>query len=347
MKKKNPDLNPELVLQDYEVEESLRPRFLNEFVGQNKCKEKLQIYIQAARQRKEHLDHLLFYGPPGLGKTTLSTIIASEMGVNIKITSGPVLDKAADLAGILTNLQHGDILFIDEIHRMPRIVEEYLYSAMEDYCLDIMLDKGPNARSIRLTINPFTLIGATTRIGLLSSPLRSRFGIIERLEYYAQEELQRIILRSASILEIKIDPTGAGELASRSRGTPRIANRLLRRIRDIAQIKGDGLISLSMAYYGLSLLEIDEHGLDEMDKRIIETIALKFGGGPVGLSTISAAVGEEKDTLEEVYEPYLIQQGFLERTPRGRMITERAIQHFSLKKIKIHSPHSGILFEDI
>ncbi|MBP7459745.1 MAG: Holliday junction branch migration DNA helicase RuvB [Candidatus Delongbacteria bacterium] len=343
---KNLNLSPEPFQQECELEESLRPRHLSEFVGQPKCKEKLHIYIKAAKQRQEHLDHLLFYGPPGLGKTTLSSIIASEMGVHIKITSGPVLDKAADLAGILTNLQIGDILFIDEIHRMNRVVEEYLYSAMEDYCLDIVLDKGPNARSIRLTINPFTLIGATTRIGLLSSPLRSRFGIIERLEYYDPKELSRIVLRSASILDIVIDGSGADEIARRSRGTPRIANRLLRRIRDIAQIKGDGRITTAISNYGLGLLEIDHYGLDEMDKRILETIGIKFNGGPVGLSTIAAAVGEEKDTLEEVYEPYLIQLGFLERTPRGRVVTDRAIRHLGLKNHVVPESFAGTLFEE-
>ncbi len=328
---RNDIIEPVLHNEEYEIENSLRPRKLQDFIGQKKIKEQLSIFIQAAKERNEHLDHILFHGPPGLGKTTLSGIIASEMGVNIKTTSGPILEKAADIAGILTNLQPGDVLFIDEIHRINRVVEEYLYSAMEDFCLDIILDKGPNARSIRLNLNPFTLIGATTRAGLLTAPLRARFGIVMRMEYYPPDELKQIILRSAKILNVKIEQKGAEIIAKSSRGTPRVANRILRRIRDIAQVKGNGVITKNIAQQGLALLEIDEFGLDEMDKKILETIAVKFAGGPVGISTIAVAVGEEKDTIEEVYEPFLIKQGFLQRTPRGRVLTSLAYEHLNLK----------------
>ncbi len=319
-----------LINGDIELENQLRPQGLTDFTGQQLVLDKLKIFIEAARQRNEHLDHILFHGPPGLGKTTLSSIIATEMGTQFKATTGPVMDKAADLAGILTNLQKGDILFIDEIHRMNRVVEEYLYSAMEDYCLDIMIDKGANARSIRIQLKPFTLVGATTRIGLLTAPMRSRFGIILRLDYYDQEALTKIILRSADLLHIAIEHKGAQEIAKRARGTPRIANRLLKRVRDIAQIKGNGTISHRLAQEGMDLLGIDELGLDEMDKLILTTIAQKFNGGPVGLSTLAIAVSEEKETLEEVYEPYLIQLGLLERTPRGRLLTVSAFNVLGL-----------------
>ncbi|MBX7108324.1 MAG: Holliday junction branch migration DNA helicase RuvB [Chitinophagales bacterium] len=327
---RNPNLDPEeenLNASELEVEKVLRPSAFSEFSGQPKIVENLKIFIEAAKQRAEALDHVLLHGPPGLGKTTLAYIIAHELGVNIKITSGPVLEKAGDLAGLLTNLGDHDVLFIDEIHRLSTVVEEYLYSAMEDYKIDIMLDTGPNARSIQINLNPFTLVGATTRSGLLSSPLRSRFGITSRMDYYDGETLKRIIHRSAKILNTIITEDGAKEISRRSRGTPRIANALLRRVRDFAQIKGTGTIDLEMARYGLSALNVDEHGLDEMDNKILSTIIEKFNGGPVGLNTIATAVGEESGTIEEVYEPFLIQEGYIKRTSRGREATQIAFSH--------------------
>jgi Holliday junction DNA helicase RuvB len=312
---------------DKEFEKQLRPLSFGDFKGQKQVMENLVVFVTAAKQRGESLDHVLLHGPPGLGKTTLATIIANELQVNLRVTSGPVLDKPGDLAGLLTNLQEGDVLFIDEIHRLSPVVEEYLYSAMEDFQIDIMIDKGPSARSVQLTLNNFTLIGATTRSGLLTSPLRARFGIKFHLEYYDHEILTGIVKRSASILNIKIDEEAAVEIARRSRGTPRIANALLRRIRDFAQVKGSGEIDLSITKYGLKALNIDQHGLDEMDNRILSVIIDKFAGGPVGLNTISTAVGEESGTIEEVYEPFLIKEGYLKRTPRGREATEHAYKH--------------------
>jgi Holliday junction DNA helicase RuvB len=309
------------------VEKALRPKLLDEFSGQQKIVDNLQVFIQAAQKRGDALDHVLLHGPPGLGKTTLSHIITNELGANLKMTSGPVLEKPGDLAGLLTSLNPGDVLFIDEIHRLNTVVEEYLYSAMEDYRIDIMIDSGPNARSIQITLNPFTLIGATTRMGLLTSPLRARFGINCHLDYYDVPTLERILYRSASILDIPISPEGALEIARRSRGTPRIANALLRRIRDFAQIKGDGSVNQEIARYGLSALDVDEAGLDDMDIRILTAIVHKFKGGPVGLTTIATAVGEEPGTIEEVHEPFLIMEGFIQRTPRGRSATEKAYKH--------------------
>ena len=310
-----------------EFEKKLRPLCFDDFAGQKKNVENLKIFVEAARMREEALDHVLLHGPPGLGKTTLAYIIAQEMRVNIKITSGPVLDKPGDLAGLLTGLEVGDVLFIDEIHRLSPIVEEYLYSAMEDYRIDIMIDKGPAARSVQITLNPFTLIGATTRSGLLTGPLRARFGITSLLEYYDKQVLQGIIKRSASILEIKIQEDAAEEIASRSRGTPRIANAILRRIRDFAQVKGSGTIDRRITNIGLEALNIDKSGLDEMDNKILSTVIDKFRGGPVGLSTIATAVGEEAGTIEEVYEPFLIKEGYIKRTPRGREVTELSYKH--------------------
>jgi len=306
---------------------SLRPKVLTEYVGQSKVKENLKVFISAARGRGESLDHVLFYGPPGLGKTTLAHIIAAEMGVNIKSTSGPVIEKPGDLAAVLTNLEPGDVLFIDEIHRLSPVVEEILYPAMEDYQLDIMIGQGPSARTIKLDIPRFTLVGATTRAGLLSSPLRDRFGILNRLEFYTHKELATITTRSAGILGVGINAAGSDEIARRSRGTPRIANRLLRRVRDFAEIDGDGTISQEMADQALIRLEVDAQGFDQMDRLLLETIIDKFSGGPVGLDTLAAAIGEEKDTIEDVIEPYLLQQGFINRTPRGRVATHQAYSH--------------------
>ena len=313
--------------EEKEIDNNLRPSEFDDFKGQEKVVENLKIFVKAASQRNESLDHVLLHGPPGLGKTTLASIIANELKVNIKISSGPVLDKPGDLAGILTSLEPHDVLFIDEIHRLSHIVEEYLYSAMEDYCIDIMIDKGAGARSIQLKLNPFTLIGATTRSGLLTSPLRARFGITLHLEYYDLPILKNIIKRSAGILNVKIDDSACNEIALRSRGTPRIANSLLRRIRDFAQVKGDGKIDIEITRFGLEALNIDKRGLDQMDNKILLTIIEKFKGGPVGLNTISIAIGEEPGTIEEVYEPFLIKEGFLNRTPRGREVTEFAYKH--------------------
>jgi Holliday junction DNA helicase RuvB len=312
---------------DKEFEKQLRPLTFSDFKGQKQVMDNLVVFVTAAKQRGESLDHVLLHGPPGLGKTTLATIIANELQVNLRVTSGPVLDKPGDLAGLLTNLQEGDVLFIDEIHRLSPVVEEYLYSAMEDFQIDIMIDKGPSARSVQLTLNNFTLIGATTRSGLLTSPLRARFGIKFHLEYYDHEILTGIVKRSAGILNVRIDEEAAIEIARRSRGTPRIANALLRRIRDFAQVKGSGEIDIDITRYGLKALNIDQHGLDEMDNRILSVIIDKFSGGPVGINTISTAVGEESGTIEEVYEPFLIKEGYLKRTPRGREATEHAYKH--------------------
>jgi len=316
---------------DREFEKQLRPLNFRDFKGQKQVIDNLVVFVTAAKQRGESLDHVLLHGPPGLGKTTLATIISNELKVNIRVTSGPVLDKPGDLAGLLTNLEEGDVLFIDEIHRLSPVVEEYLYSAMEDYQIDIMIDKGPSARSVQLTLNKFTLIGATTRSGLLTSPLRARFGIKFHLEYYDHEVLTGIVNRSAGILNIKIDETAAVEIAKRSRGTPRIANALLRRIRDFAQVKGSGKVDIEITKYGLNALNIDQYGLDEMDNRILSAVINKFSGGPVGLNTIATAVGEESGTIEEVYEPFLIKEGFLKRTPRGREATEHAYKHLGKK----------------
>jgi Holliday junction DNA helicase RuvB len=326
---------------DKEFEKQLRPLSFIDFKGQKQVIENLIVFVTAAKQRGESLDHVLLHGPPGLGKTTLATIIANELQVNLRVTSGPVLDKPGDLAGLLTNLQEGDVLFIDEIHRLSPVVEEYLYSAMEDFQIDIMIDKGPSARSVQLTLNNFTLIGATTRSGLLTSPLRARFGIKFHLEYYDHEILTGIVKRSSGILNVRIDEEAAVEIARRSRGTPRIANALLRRIRDFAQVKGSGEIDLDITKYGLKALNIDQHGLDEMDNRILSAIIDKFGGGPVGLTTISTAVGEESGTIEEVYEPFLIKEGYLKRTPRGREATEHAYRHLG-KQFRPDMP--GTLF---
>jgi holliday junction DNA helicase RuvB len=320
--------NPE----ELDLEKKLRPLSFDDFAGQDQILENLKVFVEAANQRNEALDHTLFHGPPGLGKTTLANILANELQVGIKITSGPVLDKPGDLAGLLTNLEERDVLFIDEIHRLSPIVEEYLYSAMEDFKIDIMIESGPNARTVQINLNPFTLIGATTRSGLLTAPMRARFGISSRLQYYTTELLTSIVERSASILKMPIDLEAAIEIAGRSRGTPRIANALLRRVRDFAQIKGNGMIDIAIAKYALKALNVDEHGLDEMDNKILNTIIDKFKGGPVGLSTLATAVSESSETIEEVYEPFLIQEGFIMRTPRGREVTDKAYRH--LGKIK-------------
>ncbi len=332
--------NENLSNAEKEFEKVLRPLSFDDFTGQESVVENLKVFVTAALQRGESLDHVLLHGPPGLGKTTLANIIANELQVNFKVTSGPVLEKPGDLAGLLTNLEHGDVLFIDEIHRLSPVVEEYLYSAMEDYKIDIMIDAGPNARSVQIELNPFTLIGATTRTGLLTAPLRARFGILSRLEYYDATLLTKIVKRSAGILKVEIDDNAAVEIASRSRGTPRIANALLRRVRDFAQVKGNGKITLDIAKHALEALNVDKNGLDEMDNRILSAIVEKFKGGPVGLTTIATAVSEQAGTIEEVYEPYLIKEGFLIRTPRGREATEKAYRHLGVVK----NPNQGKLF---
>jgi len=323
-------ISPKLREEEVALDASLRPQRLSEYLGQDKIKENLNIFIAAAKARGEALDHVLLYGPPGLGKTTLALVIANEMGVNIKITSGPAIERAGDLAAILTNLRRGDILFIDEVHRLSRVVEEVLYPAMEDFALDIVIGKGPSARSIRLKLPRFTIIGATTRIALMTSPLRDRFGVVYRIDFYDQEAMEAIVRRSARILQVAIDEEGAREIARRARGTPRVANRLLKRVRDYAQVRADGVITKGVAEEALAMLEVDELGLDEIDRRVLLTIIEKFGGGPVGLETIAASIAEEADTIMDVYEPYLLQLGFLDRTPRGRVATKLAYEHLGI-----------------
>ena len=320
-------ITTDVMEEDLRTEGNLRPQLLNDYIGQEKAKKNLKVYIEAAKQRGDALDHVLFYGPPGLGKTTLAGIIANEMGVHMKVTSGPAIEKPGEMAAILNNLQEGDILFVDEIHRLNRQVEEVLYPAMEDYAIDIMIGKGASARSIRLDLPKFTLVGATTRAGLLSAPLRDRFGVMHHLEFYTHEELKTIIIRSAQVLGVEIDEKGAAEIAKRSRGTPRLANRLLKRVRDFAQVKYDGRITYDVACFALNLLEVDQYGLDKIDRRILQTMIVNFQGGPVGLETLAAAIGEDSGTLEDVYEPYLLQNGFLNRTPRGRMASALAYEH--------------------
>jgi len=324
-------ISGEATLGDISIEQSLRPQTLKQYIGQNQVKENLEIFIEAAKMRRETLDHVLLYGPPGLGKTTLAIIIANEMGVNIRTTSGPAIERPGDLAAILTALEPGDVLFIDEIHRLPRTIEEVLYPAMEDFCLDIVIGKGPSARSVRLDLPPFTLVGATTRAGSLSAPLRDRFGVLSRLEYYKEDQLKSIVLRTAELFETEIDEESAVEIARRARGTPRIANRLLRRVRDFAQVRGNGTIDLTIAREALELLQVDRLGLDHIDHKLLKGIIEKFRGGPVGLDTISASIGEEAETIEDVYEPYLLQIGFLQRTPRGRMVTDAVYRHFGIQ----------------